>query len=60
MPSADEIRDAQQAAWAKYSAGWDKWDLVIRDQLGPVGAAMIEGLGIAEGSTASGHRRWHG
>jgi len=28
--------------------GWDKWDLVIMDQLGPVGAAMIERLVIAE------------
>src|SRR6476620_2257439 len=46
MPSADEIRDAQRAAWAGLSAGWDKWDSVIMDQLGPVGAAMIERLDI--------------
>jgi SAM-dependent methyltransferase len=48
MPSADEIRDAQRATWAGLSAGWDKWDSVIMDQLAPVGAAMIEGLDIAE------------
>jgi SAM-dependent methyltransferase len=47
MPGGDEIRDAQRAAWAGLSAGWEKWDAVIMDQLGPVGAAMIERLGIA-------------
>ena len=49
MPSADEIRDAQRATWAGLSAGWEKWDGVIMDQLAPVGAAIIEGLDIAEG-----------
>jgi len=48
MPSADEVRDAQRATWAGLSAGWEKWDSVIMDQLGPVGAAMIERLEIAE------------
>lgn len=48
MPSADEIRDAQRATWAGLSGGWEKWDLVIMDQLGPVGTAMIERLDIAE------------
>ncbi len=48
MPSADEIRDGQRERWAGLSAGWEKWDSVIMDQLGPVGAAMIERLGIAE------------
>ena len=48
VPGADEIRDVQRAAWARLSAGWEKWDSVIRDQLGPVGAAMIERLNIAE------------
>src|SRR5258705_1921342 len=48
MPSGDEIRDAQRAAWAGLSAGWEKWDSVIMDQLGPVGTAMIERLDIAE------------
>jgi SAM-dependent methyltransferase len=48
MPSADEIRDAQRETWAGLSAGWDKWDSVIMDQLGPVGAAMIDRLDIAE------------
>src|SRR4051795_7414545 len=48
MPSADEIRDAQRATWAGLSGGWEKWDLVIMDQLGPVSAAMIERLDVAE------------
>src|SRR3954462_12653458 len=48
MPSADEIRDAQRTTWARLSGSWDKWDRIIMDQLGPVGAAMIERLDIAE------------
>jgi SAM-dependent methyltransferase len=48
MPSADEIRDGQRARWAKLSASWEKWDSIIMDQLGPVGAAIIERLDIAE------------
>ncbi len=47
MPSADEIRNAQRATWAGLSAGWEKWDSVIMDQLGPVGRAMIDRLDIA-------------
>src|SRR6187551_1012154 len=48
MPSADEIRDGQRATWARLSAGWDKWDPVIMDQLRPVGDAIIERLEIAD------------
>ena len=48
MSSADEIREAQRATWARLSAGWEKWDAVITDQLSPVGAAIIESLEIAE------------
>jgi len=48
MASADEIRDAQRARWAKLAASWDKWDAVIMDQLGPVGTAIIEGLQPAD------------
>jgi len=47
MPSGDEIRDVQRATWAGLSAGWEKWDPVIMDQLGPVGTAIIERLDIA-------------
>jgi len=47
MPGGDEIQDVQRAAWAGLSAGWEKWDPVIMDQLGPVGTAMIERLDIA-------------
>ena len=46
MPGGDEIRDVQRAAWAGLSAGWEKWDSVIMDQLGPVGAAITGSLGI--------------
>src|SRR3954452_20523021 len=49
MTSADEIRDGQRAAWAGLSAGWEKWDAVIMDQLGPVGDAIIDRLDISEG-----------
>ncbi len=49
MPTADEIRDAQRATWAHLSTGWEKWDSVIMDQLGPVGTAMIEQLDVASG-----------
>jgi SAM-dependent methyltransferase len=48
MPGGDEIRDVQRAAWAGLSAGWEKWDSIIMDQLGPVGSAMIERLAIAD------------
>ncbi len=48
MLNAEEIRDAQRATWAGLSGGWEKWDLVIMDQLGPVGTAMVERLDLAE------------
>jgi SAM-dependent methyltransferase len=48
MPSGDEIRTAQRATWAGLSAGWEKWDSVIMDQLRPVSTAMVERLDIAE------------
>jgi len=48
MPSADEIRDRQRLTWAGLAPGWEKWDSIIMDQLGPVGAAMIERLDIAD------------
>src|SRR5205807_3645147 len=48
MPSPDEIREVQRETWAGLSAGWEKWDAVIMDQLGPVSAEMIERLDIAE------------
>jgi SAM-dependent methyltransferase len=48
MARADEIRDGQRTAWAGLSAGWDRWDSVIMDQLAPVGSAIIERLVIAE------------
>jgi SAM-dependent methyltransferase len=47
-PRDDEIRDAQRASWAGLSAGWEKWDAIIMDQLAPVSAAIIERLEIAD------------
>jgi len=48
MPSADDIRQGQRVTWAGLSAGWEKWDSVIVDQLAPVGTAMIDRLRVAE------------
>ena len=48
MPSGDEIRDVQRATWAGLSAGWEKWDSVIMDQLSPVGTAIVKRLDIAD------------
>jgi ubiquinone/menaquinone biosynthesis C-methylase UbiE len=48
MAGTDEIRDAQRETWAGLSASWSKWDAIIMAQLRPVGAAMIDRLGIAE------------
>src|SRR4051794_10875217 len=47
MSGAGETRDAQRAAWSRLSTSWDKWDSIIMAQLGPVGVAMVERLGIA-------------
>jgi ubiquinone/menaquinone biosynthesis C-methylase UbiE len=44
----DEIRDGQRATWADLSAGWEKWDAVIVDQLRPVTDGMIGRLDIAD------------
>ena len=49
MSSGDEIQEGQRAAWAGLSAGWEKWDAVIMNQLSPVATAMIEHLEIADG-----------
>jgi SAM-dependent methyltransferase len=48
MPTADEVRDSQRVTWAGLSAGWERWDSIIMEQLAPVGAAMIDRLDIAE------------
>jgi hypothetical protein len=48
MPSGDEIRGVQRATWPGLSAGWDKCDAIIMDQLRPVGDAIVEHLDIAD------------
>ena len=47
MTAANEIRDAQRAAWAGLAGGWERWDSVIVRQLGPVGTTMVDRLGVA-------------
>ena len=46
MSRSDQIRDGQRETWAELSAGWEKWDSIIMEQLGPVGDAIIERLDI--------------
>lgn len=48
MANSDEIRAVQRETWAGLSAGWEKWDSIIMDQLGPVSTAMIDRLDIAD------------
>jgi SAM-dependent methyltransferase len=47
VPGRQEIEEGQRAAWAGLSAGWEKWDAIIMEQMAPVSTAMIERLGIA-------------
>jgi SAM-dependent methyltransferase len=47
-PNGDEIRDSQRVTWAGLSAGWEKWDSVIMEQLRPVGTAIISHLDLAD------------
>jgi SAM-dependent methyltransferase len=49
LARGDEIREGQRLTWAGLSAGWEKWDAIIMDQLAPVTAAMIERLDIDDG-----------
>lgn len=49
MATAEEIRDAQRAAWASLADGWDRWDAVVMDQLAPVSAALLDGLRTGRG-----------
>lgn len=48
VPSVDDVRERQRATWAGLSASWEKWDRVITAQLAPVGAAIIDSLGISD------------
>lgn len=47
-PTADEIRATQRELWDRFARGWEKWDDVVESVLGPVGAAMVEALRIAD------------
>ena len=38
----EQIRDQQQATWDKFSAGWKKWDELVRDWLAPVGMELLD------------------
>jgi ubiquinone/menaquinone biosynthesis C-methylase UbiE len=46
MPSADEVRESQRAAWDGLAQGWERWDAVIMRQLQPVSDAMLEALDV--------------
>lgn len=59
MPNRDEIRAAQRKKWAGLSAGWEKWDSIIMDQLGPVSTAMLDSLDIADNQRHLGSIRVH-
>ncbi len=48
LANNDQIRASQRKAWAGLSSGWEKWDSIIMDQLGPVSTAMIERLDIVD------------
>jgi ubiquinone/menaquinone biosynthesis C-methylase UbiE len=48
MSKAEEIRATQRKTWAGLSAGWEKWDAVIMDQMRPVSTAIIDGLALSE------------
>ena len=48
MSTAEEIRDSQRTVWAGLSTSWEKWDAVIMEQLGPVGAAIVDSLDVAD------------
>ncbi|MEY2472612.1 MAG: hypothetical protein QOK28_1941 [Actinomycetota bacterium] len=48
MSRAEEIRATQRKTWAGLSAGWEKWDAVIMDQMRPVSTAIIDGLVLSE------------
>ncbi|HRB03649.1 MAG TPA: class I SAM-dependent methyltransferase, partial [Ilumatobacteraceae bacterium] len=47
MASAEEIEAAQRATWAGLAGGWEKWDLLIMDQMSPVSTAMSGSLDLA-------------
>jgi ubiquinone/menaquinone biosynthesis C-methylase UbiE len=46
MPSAEEIEQGQRATWAGLSAGWERWDAVIMQQMAPITAAIVDRLDI--------------
>lgn len=48
MSNAEDIRDSQRVTWAGLATGWEKWEVVIMDQLRPISAAMIEHFAIAD------------
>jgi SAM-dependent methyltransferase len=45
-PLDDEIEATQRATWDRFSTGWERWDDIVQQMLGPVGEAMIRSLGI--------------
>jgi SAM-dependent methyltransferase len=48
MPSAEEIRSSQRAAWDGLSAAWERWDPIIVAHLAPITSAMVERLQLRD------------
>jgi ubiquinone/menaquinone biosynthesis C-methylase UbiE len=47
---ADEIREQQRQTWDRFAPGWMKWDALVMKMLAPVGAQMIHGLALRDGT----------
>jgi SAM-dependent methyltransferase len=44
--SLDEVESVQRATWDRFAAGWERWDGVVQQMLGPVGETMVRSLSI--------------
>jgi ubiquinone/menaquinone biosynthesis C-methylase UbiE len=42
----EDIEATQRATWDRFATGWERWDHVAQQMLGPVGEAMIRSLGV--------------
>ena len=44
--TADEIRATQRETWDTFAPGWEKWDDVVQEMLGPVGDEIVRSLDV--------------
>jgi ubiquinone/menaquinone biosynthesis C-methylase UbiE len=42
----NQIRDQQKESWNKFSSGWQKWDVLLKDFMKPYGDAMVSLLDL--------------